>query len=338
MTKKSQKKKVASNTIARNFLEERLPYTTESVFQTSQEEYEETGYYVQVLRCIPKNESEDKSFILKSTNDRSKIQDEWEIISHLKNNIKNPNRYIAETELLEVGGKIGLKMPILMKFRQLMSTEDFPKKCHKYASQIIDQMSQIHIHDVFHGDIKDDNFMYDPITDTLCLIDFGEARRIENETKDKYKDLDKWDHGRSMKCGDCHFQSAAYRPPECFHDEDKEEYDKWEQEIKILEDKCAKGNKVAKRKLKKLEYYIPDCYDMLNTFSVDELNSAKYTFCYHNTLYSDTYSMGACILEYMEEYLKDDQIAFLKIMRSCELLDRPSSLKLTKENLIVFDE
>lgn len=336
-SKKGTKKK--SNTIAKSFLEEKLPYTAESLFQTSQEEYEETGYYAQILKCIPKEDSDkEQSFILKSTNDKSRIEDEWKIISHLKENLENPSRYIRESELMTVDGKIGIKMPVLVKFKDMMKSSDFPKKAHKYASQIIDQMASFHIADVFHGDIKEDNFMYDPIEDNLCLIDLGESRRIEEETKDKYKDLDKWDFERSMKCGDAHFQPAAYRPPECFHDEDKEEYDIWEAEVRKLENKITKtGNISAKKKLKKLEYFVPDCYDMLNTFSVEDLNKAQYTFCYHNTLYSDTYAMGACLLEYMSEYLSEEQISFLKMMRSCELLDRPKSTNLLSSNLNVFN-
>jgi serine/threonine protein kinase len=252
--------------------------------------------------------------------------------------LKRPSRYIKETTLINVGDKVGLRMPVLLKFRELRDMAHFPGCAPKYTRQLIDQLAQMHIGDIFHGDIKGDNFMYDPITDTLCIIDFGESQRIEGTTKPKYKDLDKWDHKRSMKDNGAHFQCALYRPPECFHDEDKGEFDVWESKMVELEEKYTKSkNNKFRNKLKKLRDSTPDCYDMLNEFTTEELNNAEYTFCYHNTLYSDIYAMGICLLEYMSEYLNEDQIAFLKVMRSCELLDRPPSYKLTWDNLNVFD-
>ena len=139
MTKSSSKQKQSVNTITKVYLEEKLPYSAKHIFQTPTDEYKDTDYFVQVLLCTPKEGSEDMSpFILKSTNDRSKIEKEWKIISFLKENVKNPSRYISETQLMKVGPKIGLRMPILITFKKMMEIPSFPEKCKKYASQIID--------------------------------------------------------------------------------------------------------------------------------------------------------------------------------------------------------
>lgn len=339
---KSKKRCGHSNTITAEYFRQHDKANAKSIFNTIQEDFESNGYYVQVLKCFYDVPSDDniegsETFIVKSTNDKDKIIEEIECIEHLRKSVSNPCKYIRESIRYNVGNKVALRMPYFLKFSDLRKLDHYPSRCAKYARQLIDQMAQMHIYDVFHGDIKNDNILYDVNTDEVCLMDLGESQRIEETVKAKYKHLDKWDIHRSLYDNGAHFQTSAYRPPECFHDEDREEYEEWQNAMYNAREKVASGSAKHRRILKRLEREQPSCTRMIDTFTEDELNAAEWTFCYHNTIYSDTYAMGAMIMEYMGANLSSDQNDFLLMMRSCNVKDRPVSTKLTWDHLAVFD-
>jgi len=50
-------------------------------------------------------------------------------------------------------------------------------------NKILDLIDQLHSLDIFHGDLHTSNIVFNPETDDVRLIDFGESRRISQMSK-----------------------------------------------------------------------------------------------------------------------------------------------------------
>lgn len=336
--KRKRAKKNKSNIISSESLERILDCKAKRIYCTDKEEHEETGYFVEVVECSP-NDDPFNPFIVKSTNQRVDIDDEWKNIKFLQDNMEDPHNFIKNTSLITspLNGKVALKMPKLKSFDKLRKMSHFESNAHVYIRQLLNQLYLFHKAGLCHSDIKSDNFMYDEQSDTLLLIDYGSSIIIEECVKDECRDLSPFDINRELNINRSHMQTSGYRAPECFDSEDLEDYDDWNDELDRLEEKFkCKKDPILRRKIRNLEDEAPDCSEMLEYFDSEELESAEHSFAYHNTIYSDIYALGICLLEYMDEILSQEQCEFLTRMMSCDIKDRPTPSELSEDNTKIF--
>lgn len=52
----------------------------------------------------------------------------------------------------------------------------------RLAKRIKDMLEKLHNMNIFHGDVHEENIVYDPVTDDLRIIDFGLSKQISEIT------------------------------------------------------------------------------------------------------------------------------------------------------------
>lgn len=323
--RRDRKKGKKSNVMAMDWLREKTGMVVKDIFHTNERDAD--GYYVSVVKMTDTKNDPHNPFVVKTTNLKSDIEWEWEIISYLKEHMVNPSRLIREADLFEIEGshKKALRMPYLVSFPELKEMPHYEDSVGMYIGQLMKELAEMHRCGVVHADIKGDNFMYDEMEDRMVFMDYGSALIIEDNLEKGMKGLDRYDPRRRIDIRTNHMEPSDFRPPECFEERELSEYTDWANSIAALEDEMKSDRSpVLKRKIKMLEADPPGCATLMESYNDDALIDAVYSFTYHNTIYADIYALAKCVMEDMADYLTTEYVDYLMEMASCDLRNRPT--------------
>lgn len=224
-----KRNKHRSNLIDLSMLNSHFSYDCSYIFESKKSPDNE--YMVKIVKC-------GDSRAIKLCNNVEELQMEWDIIDHLKTNLKHPSSFVRESEAIKIDCgnhyKYGIAMPKMVDIYDLEGTPPFSTQPHKYAKQVIDQLADIHSCKVLHGDIKEDNLMYNPSCDEMCIIDFGLSEIIET-TDEEWNNIEK---GLDIDHEVC---TSYHRAPECFEPTAIDKYQAWEKKVEDLEDDIVKS-------------------------------------------------------------------------------------------------
>lgn len=312
-----------------NTTKENMFVRTKKTTNLSTEE-ELTTHFGRDIECIFDNDEDDSSYtvfvysagekVIKTCNLSRDINLEYNIIKYIKDNMEDAPRFFKETTFDMVNDNNIIVMPKLMKFSTFSRTSRFRSNNGYYANQLLVLLHKLHKINVVHNDIKSDNFMYDPVEDSLIIIDFGNALVI-NDCDNKYC---------RERCYDTPIipHNCYYRAPECFREIDEYRHWLYYEELSRLKKRLTAVRSAARKKIKeRIEEHKEECPESIDTFVKFEENdilSSEKAFKEYNTLYADVYALGCVIKEYFTE-LTEEQNKHLDTMTEFLIEKRISS-------------
>lgn len=230
LVKKRRQRRHKNNMIPQADIEKALGMTGTKYLYTSEPDSDpDEEYEVRILDL-------GQGQVIKLSNTLREIKGEWEALSFLKSSGQYISSFIEQVELFELNGRQGIKMPKMVDLTKFSRESKFEERMHVYAQQVMRQLYWIHKIGVIHADIKEDNIMYNPSTDELCLIDFGLSERIDKVIKSEQKIKDLYDYTRTLDI-DHEICTSFHRAPECFSNRSLNKYIQWEKDVESLEKK-----------------------------------------------------------------------------------------------------
>lgn len=249
-----------SNEIAEKDLTEILNLVKiQKVFENYEEE---SNYRVKVYICEDRN---GEKFAVKTCNNLDFFEQELKAIKKVKESGVRVSSFLSETTIVDQElakrKKHAIKMPIMVEFEDLRDMPEYDLRVNVYARQLMNQMHQLHKIGILHGDIKEDNIMYNAAADELCLIDFGLSLIIDEVVDPSCKDLDLYDVNRILD-PPIELFNSFYKAPEILTEENLDEYNKWLKESEDISDQMAEKNSLEiYEKYQRLEEELDSCED-----------------------------------------------------------------------------
>lgn len=227
------------------------------------------NYMVKIYKCTDKNQ---KQFAVKTCNNCNFFDQELNSIKKIHESEIYVSSFISNCSIIthktRVRTKRALKMPLMVEFKDLSSSPEYESKINVYARQLLNQLHFLHKIGIMHGDIKEDNMMYNQETDELCLIDLGSSLIVENSVEPECKDMDYYDYNRRI---DIKYElyNSYYKSPEILTEEDLDKYNDWLENVEDIINKITeKGGIEIYKKYVNLEDELDDCS---NDDRIDEI-------------------------------------------------------------------
>lgn len=219
-----------------------------------------------------------EKFILK------KIQEQEIPISDVLSS-SNINRYLSESERVVIDDENYIKYPHLESINDKINKKNY----FKLIRELLTQLNKIHKLGIIHMDIKSDNILFDPISETFNIIDFDAS--LYNPDYNCLNHIITFTSSFPA-------QSFFYRPIECFDVDDYFDDD--------FKDHYSRTR-------------VYEGFDYEATIQHD------YAFRTHITAKSDIYAMGVLIFELFDEYLTESEREFVYKMVNQDLGQRLNS-------------